>query len=447
MRMRRYERVAAATLLTVLAASLFLIARPAGSASAADFGRDVTPSIRYGCSDGGWVEVTLSPNHDPDDAQTNASNLPVDPPVFQVGLAGPDSQGADAQYPEGGPSLVVTGDQPATVRLAGPINTDDHVFIKRVSNGAVIVAPLSDDCHHQQPTDFGLDQPQLRLAATSCTNSTMARVDVGLTNPNPVDSTVQRLGLNEIDYTVLLVRAADDQLMTPNNGQLLRFDGRGDQPAALAAPAKVPTDYEVRAIGLDGAVVSTGHFAVSCAVPLGSKPPTSHPTATPTATVSSTNTSPRTTPVPTHTPSRTPSPTPTVAHTSTHTSASATQPGAGVATTPDGSPGSPQPGFVSQPSNASSAPATGTSRPGGAIRTSTGAPNPSATSSSSNSLGGQPGDTASPSPSPTGRLTLANEPPGGFHGLLAWQPALVVAIDAMAIAALVGATVWRARRR
>jgi hypothetical protein len=101
MRTRRIERAAVAVILAAVGASLAFLAIPAGAAT-----DSISATVKYGCRDGGWVEVTLN------------ANGAADGGTYQVGLTSDGSRGPDSQYDAGGPGMVVTSGDPTTIRLA-----------------------------------------------------------------------------------------------------------------------------------------------------------------------------------------------------------------------------------------------------------------------------------------------------------------------------------------
>jgi hypothetical protein len=304
---RRPDRVLAALLLTVLGAALFLLAQPSGVAAAADR-FDIRASIRFGCaqgdSEGSFVEVALT--------ATDPEQVADDQLVLQVGLAGPGSADSDGVFPEGGPSLVTLGENTTTVRLAGPVHDDDHVFIRQLGQSKVITLPLKDSCHQIKPINFGLSEPAVWISAQSCASS-QANVKVTVENPNDVDKRLEKIGIDQIDYTLLLVR--QDGVLAEPAGTLMSFDQPSVSMATLSEVVTSPANYQVRVIGLDGVVITSGDIRLSCAGtshPGSSSPVLPSPTMSTSVPVSS---PPQTThPVPStpaHSPTATPSQQPT----------------------------------------------------------------------------------------------------------------------------------------
>lgn len=450
-------------LLTALGASLSLLAYP-GSSAAASSGNDgtITASVRYGCPDedleDGFVEVALQSSSSPSSGENNKL-------VLQAGLAGAESTGATGVFLEGGPSLVSVGDGTTKVRLAGDIDKADHVFIRQVDQPDILTLPLHSTCRNMTPINFGLDKPSVQVAKKPCTDGSHANVNVSLHNPNEVDASIQRIGYQQLDYTVLLVRE-DGQLADPV-GTLLSFDKPSTQSTTVSqVAATTPTPYQVRVIGVDGAVTSTD-ISLSCSATQPA-PPVKTPTPPPAK------------PAP-------PTPAPPVPP----TAAQPTAPSASVsisAPAPSGTfgPRSSTPGSGSAPRPTAPRPSVSASRPVGAV---SGNPSRPATSESSGTEAGSgpiiggvpsppraypptdgsgqpmtspsrviagrapgtPAPTATPSPTATqaGATRLVVEPPPRYGAVFVFQKdvALVVLAFAAAISALVGATVVSARRR
>lgn len=439
MQIRRPDRVLAALLLTVLGASLFLLAQPSGVASAADR-YDIRASLRYGCaqndSENSFVEVALT--------ALKPEELDDGELVLQVGLAGPESPDSPDVFPEGGPSLVTLGDETTTVRLAGPVHDDDHVFIRQLGQSKVITLPLQDSCHRIKPINYGLAEPALRIDAPSCTVGGQANLKVTLQNPNDVDKRLEKVGITQIDYTLLLVRK--DGLLAEPVGTLMSFDEPSVSKATLSEVVTRPADYQVRVIGLDGAVVTSGDIRLSCAGsggPVSSTPPrpsptisTSVPPSTPPPSSQPASSSPASS-SPAHSPSATPSEQPSSTPPSRSTPTSSPVVSSSAVIRPPVSSSATVPSRVS--SSSASSPVS--SSPAG---------RPSAQTSSS-SAAGQHSSSARPSatPSPSESIVRLVEPRAHYDGLPGFQKdvAMVVLVFAAAMAALVGATVVSARRR
>jgi hypothetical protein len=266
------ERTVAAILLTALVVSLSLLAHPSGKASATASPIDVSATLRYGCATAtsdAFVEVNLLPgNHTVD---------PANPQVAQVGLA--DSASVAQVFPSGGPNLVSLDSGPITVRLAGPPAAGDHVFIRQVDRTDAITLPLPATCSHLEMTDFGLSDPDVVVSHPGCSGS-QASLKVTVTNPNEIGSQLQQLGVDQLDYTVLLVRS--DGLLSGAEpaGQLVSFAQPGSRSVMVSQVATLAASYQVRVISPDGVVDTVGNKRLSCDS-AGHPGPSSSVTATP----------------------------------------------------------------------------------------------------------------------------------------------------------------------
>jgi len=456
-------------LLTALGASLSLLAHP-GSSAAASSGNDgtITASVRYGCPDeglkDGFVEVALQSS-----SSSSSGEL-----VLQVGLAGAESTGATGVFLEGGPSLVSVGDGTTKVRLAGDIDKADHVFIHQVDQPDIVTLPLHSTCRNMTPINFGLDKPSVQVAKKPCTDGSLANVSVSLHNPNEVDSSIQRIGYQQLDYTVLLVRE-DGQLADPV-GTLLSFDKPSTQSTTVSqVAATTPTPYQVRVIGVDGAVTSTD-ISLSCSAAQPA-PPVKTPTPPPTKPAPPTTAPPTT--APPAPPTTAPPSKPTAPSASVSISAPAPSGTSGSLPSTPGSGSAPRPsaprpsasasqsvGAVSgNPSRPATSESSGTETGSGPVVIGgvpsqpradppTGGSGQPVTSPSRVIAGrapGTPAPTATPSPTATqaGATRLVVEPPPRYGAVFVFQKdvALVVLAFAAAMSALVGATVVSARRR
>ena len=443
MRIRRPDRVLAGLLLIAFAATLALLAQPS-SASSLD-GYDIRASVRYGCAqtDGAdsFVEVKLSAEHwKGDDREL----------MLQVGLAGPDSADADGVFPEGGPSLVTLGETPVRVRLAGPVHDGDHVFLRQLNQSEVITLPLEGDCRRIKPTNFGLDEPGLQVAAQYCTSGSRANLKVTLDNPNDVDPRLENMGIDQINYTVLLVRQDGLLAGTEPVGTLISFDERSASVITLSQVVAQPARYQVRVIGLDGAVVSSGNIRLSCAgtvPPSSSSPtrptptvPTSRPgTTTPSTSAPAPSSPAPSTPVPSSPAPSSPAPSRTVS-----SSAPASSPPAGSAPA-SSAPAAPGGSAVRTPPASS---AVSSSNPQAVPTPRSSTPDRTPSSPAGTSSAAVP-TAASPAPSPTPSSIRLVEPRPDYGALPVFQKevALVVLVFSVAMAALVGGTVVAARRR
>ena len=452
MRIRRPDRLVAASLLAALGACLALLAQPSAASSLDSY--DIRASLRYGCAQHGedsFVEVALRAE------EWNGDDREL---LLQVGLAGPESPGPADVFPEGGPSLVSLGEDPTKIRLAGPVHDGDHVFLRQLDRPEEIInLPLQATCHRVKPTNFGLAEPAVRVAAKGCTSGSQANLRVTLDNPNDVDRQLQKIGIEQIDYTVLLVRQDGLLAGTDPVGTLMSFDEPSSSAITVSQVVAKPTRYEVRVIALDGSVVTSDSIRLSCAgtgnpgpsstsrptpsVSVTLPPSSSVPPSTPAHTPTATATRP-TSPAPSSSAaSSTPAPTST-APTSTAPASSApassappatSQPLPPVTSSPAGSVGRPTAG--SSPSRSSGP----TPRPGNS-----GVQPPNATPSSPPSSSAAASSSAPSAESSTIRLV---EPQADYGGLPVFQKdvALVVLVFSAALTALVGSTVINARRR
>jgi hypothetical protein len=449
---RRPDRVLAALLLAALGACLALLAQPSAASSLDSY--DIRASIRYGCGqddgDDNFVEVTLSAEDwDGDDSEL----------LLQVGLAGPDSPGSANVFPEGGPSLVTLGENPTKVRLAGPVHDGDHVFLRQVDRSEVINLPLQASCHRIKPTDFGLSEPAVRVAEKSCTAGSQANLEVTLDNPNDVDRQLQKIGIDEIDYTVLLVRHDGQLAGTDPVGTLMSFDEPSSSAITVSQVVAKPARYEVRVIALDGSVVTSDSLRLSCSgkpgpssssQPSPSVPVTSQPRSSPAPSTPATTTHPPTSPAPSS---------PAASSAAPSSSAPVSSAPASSAVTSSAVTSS---AVTSSPSAVSSRPAT--SSPAGSAGGPTDGSSPSRPNDPaprSGNSGVQPpnatvsgpagagGASSSSSPSPEPSIIRLVEPRANYGGLPVFQKdvAVVVLVFSGALTALVGSTVINARRR
>jgi hypothetical protein len=461
-RIRRPDRVIAASLLTAFGACLALLAQPSAASSLQDY--DISASVRYGCAqdrDGDdFVEVTLgAQDRDGDDRDL----------VVQVGLAGPESPGSTGVFPEGGPSLVTVGDEPVKVRLAGPVHPGDHVFLRQVDSSDVVKLPLQENCHRIKPTNFGLAEAAVQVSATSCTSGSQANLRVTLDNPNDVDRKLQKIGIDQIDYTVLLVRQDGKLAGTDPVGTLVSFDEPSTSAITVSQVVDRPASYEVRVIALDGAVVTSDSIRLSCGG--GNPPPSSTSRPSPSVPVTSPPSSSQppsppvtATPSPTSPSSSAGSSSPAPTSTAPTSPSSAPASSAPASSTPSGS--SQPPSITSPPaatmpavsSPATSSPAASSSAavpPAGDTGGPTAGSSPSRSPGPAAGPGGsgvQPSPSAASShPAPSARPSIIRlvEPQANYGGLPVFQKdvALVVLLFSAALTALVGSAVVNARRR
>lgn len=452
----------AALLLTALGGSLALLAQPSAAATLDSY--DIRASVRFGCAqekgEDSFVEVSLSAVEREDFADREL--------VLQVGLAGPESDDYGV-FTEGGPSLVTLGENPIKVRLAGPVHEGDHVFLRQLDHPEIIKLPLQATCHRIKPTNFGLDEPDVSVTTKSCTSGSRANLKVTLQNPNEVDRRLQKIGIEQIDYTVLLVR--DDGLLAGAEpvGTLISFDEPSASSITLSQVVPKPAKFQVRVISLDGSVVSSRSIRLSCAS-TGPAPSTpSRPTpsvsiSTPGSTPPNSSRPAPSTPARPPTATPTPTPTPTVSRPAPTSSAAASTPATSApadpvtsppATTPPASslPAQRPPAASSSAAGSAGGPSAGSSasRPMPTPRPSGSATRPAATPSEIQPPSSAPAGPASPSPTPSPDSSIIRlvEPRSDYDGLPVFQRevALVVLAFATAMAALVGMTVVNARRR
>ena len=450
MRFRRPDRVVAASLLTALGACLALLAQPSAASSLDSY--DIRASVRYGCAQHGedsFVEVGLHAIGRDDDADRDL--------VLQVGLAGPEStDDSTTVFPEGGPSLVTLGDKPIKVRLAGPVRDGDRVFLRQLDSPGIINLPLQKTCHRIKPTNFGLAEPAVHVTAKSCTSGSKANLQVTLHNPNEVDRQLEKIGIEQIDYTVLLVRQDGQLAGTDPVGTLISFEEPSASIITLSHVVAKPARYEVRVIALDGAVVTSDSLRLSCAS-TGNPGPSSTGRPSPGGSV----TLP---PSWTRTPSS-PALTVTVTTTARPTSSAPvssppTSSAPASSAPPSSAPVTSAPPVTRQPPPpATSSPAAGVPGP-----TASGSPSRSSVPARPSSSAAQPTSVAPSSSSATSSAAAAPsstapstdpsivrlvEPRANYGGLPVFQrdAALVVLIFSAAMTALVGSSVINARRR
>lgn len=445
----------AVLLLTALAAALALLAQPSSAASLDSY--DIRASVRYGCAQNddeeNFVEVTLRAEDWKGEDGEEDGGL-----VLQVGLAGPDSADSDGVFPEGGPSLVTLGQTPTKVRLAGPVHDGDHVFLRQLDQPGVITLPLQATCHRIKPTNFGLDEPKVRVAPQSCSTGAQANLKVTLDNPNDVDQRLQKMGIDQIDYTVLLVR--HDGLLAGADpvGTLISFDEPSASVITLSQVVAKPTTYQVRVIGLDGGVVSSNSIRLSCAGTVPPPPTSASPTPTVpssrpgTATPSTSRPAPSTSrPAPSSSRPASSSPAPSSpapSRTATSSAPTTSAPPSSVRTGPASSvPATPTTAVRRPPAGSSAVvpPAGNSSSPRVVASTPASTPAPSAPAGTSAAVPA----TSSPAPSPAPSRIRLVEPRSDYGPLPVFQKevALVVLMFSAALAAMVGGSVVAARRR
>lgn len=308
-------------MLTALLASVALLAHPSGRAGAATTLSNVSVDVRYGCPKQNhkddFVEVTLTPG-----AQVLEGS---DPQIVQVGLA---SDAADNElYPEGGPTLVALQSGAVLVRLAGPVTSGQHVFVRDYGTTVYRNFALPATCQDIDPTEFGLADPEIYGNHQVTCTANSASMHLTLKNNND----------SGVNYTVLLVRKDGQLAGADAQGMLVALAGQAKQPITVTQPPTKATiyQYQVRVIAPDGQVTDVADVTMHC----DSQQPGPHPSITPTPVRPSHSPSskPSSSPPASHSPSSSPShsrPHPSV--TPTHTSASS-QP------QPSGSPGASNP--------------------------------------------------------------------------------------------------------
>ena len=377
---------------------------------------DVSATIRYGCAVGAkpaFVEVTLS----------RRSDQPADQPVVQVGLVGPghaNSKGdTDNVVTDNPPSQVTLSSDTVTVRLAGVPRLGDHVMLNRMDQQASYASvAVPSSCRRINETNFGIIVPDVVVSPSAC-HGTRATLDVSVTNPNPVGTRLNNLGIDQLDYTVLLVRGSTKQLAgEPLSGQLLSFtaDGKQTQQAKIVQSASPPDSYEIQVVGPDGAVEIPGDRRLSC----DAVDPHPSPSLTLTPVPPSSISHGKPSPTPTHSTSQPSKPAP-ASSTASHPAPSSSSAPVVV----------PVPPVFSQPATSSHSPPAKHSSP--------------AHQSTST------GPSVSSSPTPTSSKVVAESPRlvpvFGLGTGIQRSALLVVAVFAVAMAGLVGATVRNARRR
>jgi hypothetical protein len=447
----------AALLLTVLAATLALLAQPSSASTLDSY--DIRATVRYGCAtdsdedlDDNFVEVTLrAEKWKHEDREL----------VLQVGLAGPES--TDSQvFPEGGPSLVTLhDDSPTKVRLAGPVHDGDHVFLRQLDQPAsVFILPLKATCHRIKPTNFGLDEPKVRVATRDCSPGAQANLKVTLDNPNDVDHQLRKIGIEQIDYTVLLVRHDGVLAGSDPVGTLVSFDEPSASVLTLSQVVPKPTTYQVRVIGLDGSVVRSDDIRLSCASTgrpgssTPARPTPSVPTSPPrSGSPSTSRPAPSTSrPAPSTSQPAPSSPKPSGSHPKptgashrppTRSSAASTPaPGRTASAVPTSS--APVRVVTSAPAQRSSAPGASSSKAGPVAAPSQTPSSPAGSDSAAPATSGP-----APTPSPTSSVIQLVEPRSGYRGVPVFQKdiALVLLVFCAGMAGLVGSSVVAARRR
>ncbi|MCW2524935.1 MAG: hypothetical protein JWO63_3270, partial [Frankiales bacterium] len=285
--------------------------------------------------------------------------------------------------------------------------------------------------------------------ASQCSAGNGVGIAATVQNKAPLTTTyMDQTGLDSVDYTVLLVQTDTGQIT--GDGALLQFTAdtptetvNAKSSACFSVPSTRSAAYEVRAISVTGAVVTTAPVTVLAA----------HPSSSQTSTAAATSSAPAS-PTPTGKPTGSPSATAPAATGSAATSSaanpvgSANPIGSGGANVPgsNGTGPSANPGFVDS-GQAINEP--GGSTDGGPQTAPVGSRGGPSSSPSASSASPAP----APSPSPSGQsvtaIPLAEPPIDAGSGIFNWQsgPAVIVLAVALAISALVGSVLWSAKRR
>jgi hypothetical protein len=411
MQLRPRKRSVAAFLLAAILAFVPLLW---SSGTAAADPPTVRASALFGCSDnGGFVEVTLKD--------------PASPPPGQVYQVYVSSGTDDQTFRTGGPTLVTVSTDWVTVRLAGPIHGGDILTVVPEDGSAPPLSKkLAATCGQSSPTVSDLDPVALSVKASTCSDGSVGAL-ASVANPNEPDRDYQQsTGLDEVQYTVVLVSHATGQLDSSNQ---LSFSKAATDHTCLSPDITTSTsNFDVRAIGVDGSVKQQ---AVTLSrTPASSPPPSGTPSTSPTPKPTSTST-----PKPTSHPTTNPSSSPSVPSSSAGGSSSSSAvivPGGGT-----GGSSSAGQDLGSAGGSPSGAPSTSaaTQHPGRSQPT----PKPQPSKSSSG-----PAITSDP------RFQHLAEPPlDNNPRIFVWQrdAALIVLLDALAVSALIGGVVWNAKRR
>ncbi|MGX7680499.1 hypothetical protein ACSMXN_16540 [Jatrophihabitans sp. DSM 45814] len=424
MRLRPRKRDTAALVLAgLLALAPLLIFSSGGAGATTDGLPNLSVQATYGCDDGtdsgdAFVEVTLT------DSAADADGT-----VYQAGLI---TLGTDAEaFPDGGgPTLVTVGQQPVTVRLAGPVNNGDQVMVTSTdpSQTRPKYTSLAHSCmKNAEPTIDDLSQASLTVKSGVCDDGTVGAL-ARVTNPNRPDADfVDATGLDQVPYTVVLLTAGSAELVGTDQ---LNFDRPSTASSCLSPDVATTSEkFEVRAIGVDGSVKAQS-------VTLNQTPPSTSPVHPPTSP-----------------PTTAPTSKPTSQPTSGHTSKPAPQPTAKAT------------GVVPSAGSNSQAGGSQGQQPGsnglGLLPGNNGGSDGSASPpASTHSALTQPGNrtNSSPTPSSSSAPAIANDPRfqrladpplDSSSRIFVWQrdAALIVLLDALAISGLVGGVVWGAKRR
>ncbi|MDQ1737424.1 MAG: hypothetical protein QOH56_3675 [Pseudonocardiales bacterium] len=413
MQLRPRKRSVAAFVLAAILAFVPLL-WSSGAASAAD-APTVRASALFGCSDGGgFVEVTLK------DPAAPAPGL-----LYQVYLS---SGTADQTFLKtGGPTLVTVSTDWVTIRLPGPIHGGDVLTVVPDDGSALpLNRKLATTCGQSSPTVSDLDPIVLSVKASTCSDGSVGAL-ASVVNPNAPDRDYQQsTGLDEVQYTVLLVGSVDGQLDSSNQ---LSFTKAATDHTCLSPDIATSTSkFDVRAIGVDGSIKQK---AITLSrTPSSSPPPTGTPSTTPT---------PKPTPTPTPKPTSHPTSNPTGSPSVPSTSAGGSSSSSAVTVPGGGAGGSSSAGqdLGSAGGNTSGSASTSATTEQTSRSRPTPKPQPS-TSSSGPAIASDP------------RFQHLAEPPLDNNSrIFVWQrdAALIVLLDALAVSALIGGVVWSAKRR
>jgi hypothetical protein len=436
---RRPERAAAAALLVVLLSSLWLLARPEGGAAAAGPAAVVKEStlVRFCGSPAGsgdTVQIGLESDKPVNVQIAYGTNLP--PGVFPTTFSG-------GQLPS--QVTLPNGQMAIPVELAGTVGWSNQVVVQQLDNYAVQTFAIdtipcstgSSGLTIPAPSSIDLANP-----AYTCDSGNNALVTVVIAPAaGSYSSYLNASHLSDVQYNVVLVGSTGAAFAASAPGSIVPDPNTGlaTVPATpiVSVPAGVAGDYQVEVVGADGIVLQAtpSSVALSCPITTPSTGPgatttvtttvTETTTATATATATMTDTTSPTAPPPTFSQDTTASgPTASTATRTTVVTSTAQTTATATATMTLGT--------TLSPGAIVSVGAGGT-----VVRTLTNLlPQATITLTGSAAREALVGSTLGP-----------NSAISANH--LSWHndAAIVVAIDALAIGALVGATVWSVRRR
>ena len=237
--------------------------------------------------------------------------------TLQVGLTAADTDPTDLSQPNTGPSLVTLnqGDS-IKVHIAAPAHTGDTLYVRLYDPANTtddqqepnLYPKVLGGCVNRQPTNYGLTLPTVNVTTpqvASCASGADTSVNVDVHNTNNTDENkhLQALGIDQLDYSVVLVDPSGTVTGTSDTGdtvpQLLSFDSRATKALTIQQHATTqPQVFQVRVIGIDGNVVTKPVVVRCLAAGNGGPPVTSRPTA-PVGTHSSTPPAPPTSQSPT----------------------------------------------------------------------------------------------------------------------------------------------------